>query len=150
MLPIGGGEEDEDKIKALGSSHVVRPHVLLLLPCCSSPSTYVSACPPSSAHPASRIFLLGCSQGAALSLTTAFTSPHQLGGVIVLSGWVPHFVRPVCVVFSNCIRNLLDEPSDSNAVMFPFFGATAIMIPKYHSIFDPGMGSRVGRIQEIG
>ncbi|KIL70555.1 hypothetical protein M378DRAFT_183198 [Amanita muscaria Koide BX008] len=41
----------------------------------------------------SRIFLMGFSQGAALSLTTAFTAEQELGGVVVLSGWIPHFMR---------------------------------------------------------
>ncbi|KAF8640542.1 hypothetical protein AX17_000204 [Amanita inopinata Kibby_2008] len=42
-----------------------------------------------------QIFLMGFSQGAALALTVAFTSQLDLGGIIVLSGWVPHFIRPM-------------------------------------------------------
>lgn len=42
-----------------------------------------------------RIILVGFSQGAALSLMTALTSLHDLGGVVSLSGWIPHKARPV-------------------------------------------------------
>ncbi|PFH50223.1 hypothetical protein AMATHDRAFT_145649, partial [Amanita thiersii Skay4041] len=48
----------------------------------------------SAGMPPQRIFLFGFSQGAALSLTVALTSPHTLGGIAVLSGWVPHCIRP--------------------------------------------------------
>lgn len=41
-----------------------------------------------------RIVLVGFSQGAALSLMTALTSLHELGGVVSLSGWIPHQARP--------------------------------------------------------
>ncbi|PFH54732.1 hypothetical protein AMATHDRAFT_135051, partial [Amanita thiersii Skay4041] len=50
----------------------------------------------SAGMPSQRIFLFGFSQGAALSLTVALTTPHTLGGLAVLSGWVPHCIRPVC------------------------------------------------------
>jgi len=37
----------------------------------------------------SRIILGGFSQGAAMSLLTGLTCKHKLGGVVVLSGWLP-------------------------------------------------------------
>lgn len=36
-----------------------------------------------------RIFLSGFSQGSVVSLLTAFTHPETLGGVVVLSGFLP-------------------------------------------------------------
>lgn len=42
-----------------------------------------------------RIILMGFSQGAALSLLVALTTLHELGGVISLSGWIPHKGREV-------------------------------------------------------
>ncbi len=45
---------------------------------------------------AEKIFLLGFSQGAVLSLATALTSPHLIGGVVCLSGAVlPSFLPQV-------------------------------------------------------
>ncbi|ESK86238.1 lysophospholipase i [Moniliophthora roreri MCA 2997] len=41
----------------------------------------------------SRIVLVGFSQGAALSLMTALSTLHELGGVVSLSGWIPHAAR---------------------------------------------------------
>ncbi|KAF9269925.1 Phospholipase/carboxylesterase [Marasmius fiardii PR-910] len=41
-----------------------------------------------------RIVLVGFSQGAALSLMTAFSTLHELGGVASLSGWIPEQARP--------------------------------------------------------
>jgi predicted esterase len=38
---------------------------------------------------ASRIVLGGFSQGAAMSLLTGMTSTYKLGGIVVLSGWLP-------------------------------------------------------------
>jgi predicted esterase len=42
-----------------------------------------------------RIILMGFSQGAALSLLVGLTTLHELGGVISLSGWIPHRGREV-------------------------------------------------------
>ena len=39
--------------------------------------------------PAHRIVLGGFSQGGAVALLTGLTSEYKLGGVIVLSGWLP-------------------------------------------------------------
>lgn len=39
--------------------------------------------------PASRILLGGFSQGGALSLYTGLTGPHSLGGLVILSGYLP-------------------------------------------------------------
>ncbi|KLO20046.1 alpha/beta-hydrolase [Schizopora paradoxa] len=43
-------------------------------------------------HPR-KIFLVGFSQGAALSLMTGLTTLHDLGGIGSLSGWIPHRIR---------------------------------------------------------
>lgn len=45
--------------------------------------------------PESRIVLAGFSQGASLSLMTALTTLHELGGVASLSGWIPQECRQV-------------------------------------------------------
>ena len=42
-----------------------------------------------------RILLAGFSQGAALCLMTALTTLHDIGGVVSLSGWIPHRIREV-------------------------------------------------------
>ena len=39
--------------------------------------------------PANRIVLGGFSQGAAMSLLTGLTSERKLGGIVVMSGWLP-------------------------------------------------------------
>ena len=39
--------------------------------------------------PSDRIILGGFSQGAAMTLLTGLTSERKLGGLIVLSGWLP-------------------------------------------------------------
>lgn len=39
--------------------------------------------------PAERIVLGGFSQGAAMSLLTGLSTERKLGGVVVLSGWLP-------------------------------------------------------------
>ncbi|KAI0757416.1 Phospholipase/carboxylesterase [Daedaleopsis nitida] len=43
--------------------------------------------------PSSKTVLVGFSQGAALSLMTALTTLHELGGVASLSGWIPRQSR---------------------------------------------------------
>jgi len=40
-----------------------------------------------------KIFLVGFSQGAALSLMVGLTTLHDLGGIGSLSGWIPHRIR---------------------------------------------------------
>ncbi|KAI0719120.1 Phospholipase/carboxylesterase [Cerioporus squamosus] len=59
-----------------------------------------------SGTPSSKIVLVGFSQGAALSLMTALTTLHELGGVASLSGWIPqqsrqamHQIEPSLPVF---------------------------------------------------
>lgn len=42
-----------------------------------------------------RIFLMGFSQGAALSLMVGLTTLNEIGGVISLSGWLPPTYRKV-------------------------------------------------------
>lgn len=42
-----------------------------------------------------RIFLMGFSQGAALSLCVGLSTLNELGGIISLSGWLPHAYRSV-------------------------------------------------------
>ncbi|TBU48672.1 Phospholipase/carboxylesterase [Dichomitus squalens] len=43
--------------------------------------------------PSTKIVLVGFSQGASLSLMTALTTLHELGGVASLSGWIPQQSR---------------------------------------------------------
>ncbi|KAH9982130.1 phospholipase carboxylesterase [Lactifluus volemus] len=50
-----------------------------------------------------RIILMGFSQGAALSLLVALTTLHELGGVISLSGWIPHRGREQIVHTEPCL-----------------------------------------------
>jgi len=40
-----------------------------------------------------KIFLVGFSQGAAMSLMVGLTTLHDLGGIGCLSGWIPHRIR---------------------------------------------------------
>lgn len=42
-----------------------------------------------------RIVLAGFSQGAALGMMVALSTLHYLGGVVSLSGWIPHRARHV-------------------------------------------------------
>lgn len=42
-----------------------------------------------------KIVLAGFGQGAALSLMVGLTSLYELGGVVSLSGWIPHRMRDV-------------------------------------------------------
>ena len=39
--------------------------------------------------PANRIIIGGFSQGGSMSLLTGLTSERKLGGVVVMSGWLP-------------------------------------------------------------
>ena len=41
---------------------------------------------------AERVFLLGFSQGAVMSLATAFTDPRRLAGIVALSGYLPQSI----------------------------------------------------------
>ncbi|KAI0252726.1 Phospholipase/carboxylesterase [Lactifluus subvellereus] len=68
-----------------------------------------------------RIILMGFSQGAALSLLVALTTLHELGGVISLSGWIPHRGREQIVH---------TEPS---LPIFCGHGKNDIEIPTYYS-----------------
>ncbi len=60
--------------------------------------------------PSTKMVLVGFSQGAALSLMTALTTLHELGGVASLSGWIPQQSRQVRVlspyVESSCTDHL--------------------------------------------
>ncbi|KAF7306512.1 Lysophospholipase i [Mycena indigotica] len=48
-----------------------------------------------------RIFLVGFSQGAALSLMVALSTLHDLGGVASLSGWIPPKAREQTIASPN-------------------------------------------------
>ncbi|KAJ7630494.1 phospholipase carboxylesterase [Roridomyces roridus] len=48
-----------------------------------------------------RIFLVGFSQGAALSLMVALSTLHDLGGVVSLSGWIPPRARDQTIASPN-------------------------------------------------
>ncbi|KAJ7748543.1 Phospholipase/carboxylesterase/thioesterase [Mycena maculata] len=50
---------------------------------------------------ARRIFLVGFSQGAALSLMVALSTLHDLGGVASLSGWIPPRARDQTLASPN-------------------------------------------------
>lgn len=45
--------------------------------------------------PAKKIILAGFSQGAVIALSTLLSHPQSLGGVIALSGYLPHFTLPL-------------------------------------------------------
>ena len=62
-----------------------------------------------------RIFLMGFSQGAALSLTVGLTTLNELGGVISLSGWVPAGYRKVGVLTFLSTHVDSDSNPDSTA-----------------------------------
>lgn len=49
---------------------------------------------------ANRIIIGGFSQGGAMSLLTGLTSERKLGGVAVMSGWLPlrHKFQAVCSI----------------------------------------------------
>lgn len=49
--------------------------------------------------PANRIIIGGFSQGGSMSLLTGLTSERRLGGVVVMSGWLPlkNKFKLVCV-----------------------------------------------------
>jgi len=49
--------------------------------------------------PANRIVVSGFSQGGAITLATGLTTPHQLAGLAVLSGWFPirDRIKGVCM-----------------------------------------------------
>lgn len=51
--------------------------------------------------PADRIVLGGFSQGGAMSLLVGLTSERKLGGVVVLSAWLPikETLKRVCAIF---------------------------------------------------
>ena len=51
------------------------------------------------------VFLVGFSQGAALSMVLSLTTLIDLGGVASLSGWIPHHCRPVCLFLSLRLKN---------------------------------------------
>ena len=53
--------------------------------------------------PSERVILGGFSQGAAMSLLTGLTTERKLGGVVVLSGWLPlkDKFKAVCFPFST-------------------------------------------------
>ncbi|CCM03357.1 uncharacterized protein FIBRA_05486 [Fibroporia radiculosa] len=57
--------------------------------------------------PANRIVLGGFSQGGAISLLTALTSDKKLGGVTVLSGWLPLHQKIKSMVTSNNVTTPL-------------------------------------------
>lgn len=65
------------------------------------------------------VFLVGFSQGAALSMVLSLTTLIDLGGVASLSGWIPHYYRPVCLFLSLRLKKKLSTFSKGMAVMNP-------------------------------
>ncbi|KAI9445558.1 lysophospholipase I [Lactarius indigo] len=68
-----------------------------------------------------RIILMGFSQGAALSLLVALKTTHELGGVISLSGWIPHKGRDQIAL------------TESHVPIFCAQGKDDTEIPMYYS-----------------
>lgn len=73
-----------------------------------------------------RIVLFGFSQGAAMSVLTGLTNGRKLGGIGVLSGWLPlrakfKSVRQfICIPYTRCINIFLDgfvPPNNSSYIL---------------------------------
>ena len=60
--------------------------------------------------PSDRIILGGFSQGAAMTLLTGLTSERKLGGLIVLSGWLPlrNKIKAVGCTLTETLFSLAD------------------------------------------
>lgn len=86
-------------------------------------------------HPR-KIFLVGFSQGAALSLMVGLTTLHDLGGIGSLSGWIPHRIRDVGVVArtysSYCGLTFNSSTSSKTHLTYPSSGALVTRILKSH------------------
>ena len=66
----------------------------------------------------SRIILWGVSQGGALALYTSLTTQHKLGGVIILSSWLPLRNKLLgSVVSTNADTPCFQAHGDSDAVV---------------------------------
>lgn len=85
------------------------------------------------------IILMGFSQGAALSFMVALTATHQLGGVISLSGWIPHKGRDVShnrtAICDECSDDFLQQITLTEP-HFPIFcgqGRDDTEIPTYYA-----------------
>lgn len=52
------------------------------------------------------VFLMGFSQGAALSMLVSLTTLSDLGGVVSLSGWIPHRKRQVGLFYPCALPKL--------------------------------------------
>ena len=83
----------------------------------------------------SRVVLGGFSQGAAMSLLTGLSSKHKLGGVVVLSGWLPLRNRfasvsviPIHLVFADTPRSVSSWPRRMQTLS-RFSGDTALLTP---------------------
>jgi pimeloyl-ACP methyl ester carboxylesterase len=77
--------------------------------------------------PASRIVLGGFSQGGAMALLTGLTTERKLGGVVVLSGWLPlrnkfKAVSPPFCFRSGCSVRLWEDDLRARAHHPPLLG----------------------------
>jgi predicted esterase len=76
--------------------------------------------------PASRIILGGFSQGGSTSLLTGLTSEKKIGGVAVLSGWLPlsHKFKEVCLTAISILNRISahqPQMSSEHATQTPLF-----------------------------
>ncbi|KAJ8453714.1 hypothetical protein ONZ45_g19598 [Pleurotus djamor] len=83
----------------------------------------------------SRIVLGGFSQGATMSLLTGLTGNVQLGGIVVLSGWL-------------ALKNKFKEMASSNASSIPVFWGQGTQDPLVKSTF--GRESADFLVTELG
>ena len=91
--------------------------------------------------PSNRVVLSGFSQGGAMTLVTGLTSPHQLAGLTVLSGWlaIRGKVKEVRAVVSRQqlrglirLSQLLGQPATTTPI---FWG---------HGVVDPLVSLSIG------
>lgn len=62
------------------------------------------------------VFLVGFSQGAALSMVLSLTTLIDLGGVASLSGWIPHHCRPGMAVMNPSLPVFWGHGTDDREV----------------------------------
>lgn len=86
-----------------------------------------------------RIVLFGFSQGAAMSVLTGLTSERKLGGIGVLSGWLPlrakfksvrYRLIYQCITYTRCIHVFYRWPRSTHQ-RSPYFGPMVDLIRLY-------------------
>ena len=100
--------ESYEEVTFFGSFHAVEPidnYRLILIE--SNRPVPAEEEEVDSGIPAHRIIIGGFSQGGAMSLLTGMTSERKLGGVVVMSGWLPLRTKFKAVrAISSSIRSL--------------------------------------------